>query len=108
MTLDTIYNDIPRHSELKGARYKLSGGSYYATAPHSFMVYAYGTHGVSIDSSDYYYSYASPAAFGMTPIYTKISVRVDTFPTSWKVCIYDSTFGYGGGIKSVILMDDEG
>ncbi|MEI8134849.1 MAG: T9SS type A sorting domain-containing protein [bacterium] len=109
ISLEKIFSDIPHHPTLKAARYKLGGGSYYATAIHPLMVYSYGTHAVSIDSAMSYYSYSSPAGFAIAPIQTKIGVGVDTLPTGWRVCAHDSTFGLEGyGIKGVVLMDDQG
>jgi hypothetical protein len=108
MTLEKRFNDIPNHPELIGARYKLSPGSYYLSSKSLFMAYSFGTHRIISDSTRYTYSYGSPIGFGMTTIYTKISVHVDTLSSSWLICAHDSTFGLEGyGITDAYLLDGD-
>jgi hypothetical protein len=110
---DQQYDVIPNHPELAGIRVSLNAGTYYVTATHPFIVYSYGFRMVdgnfdfgANDGDDNYFSYGSPAGMSL-PSGTHISAKVDTFCSSWNVCVHDSAYGLADpGIAEVALMDD--
>ncbi|MFI5263814.1 MAG: IgGFc-binding protein [Candidatus Kapaibacterium sp.] len=113
LSLEQQWKTLPNHPELTGVRFKLYPGSYYATGPHPFMVYNFGFRGLNPENAlggfscdDYYFSYGLPAGVKLGTGTVHIRTTVDTLCSYWNICAHDSTFGLGGGIKSITLFDD--
>jgi hypothetical protein len=114
---------IPNHPELKGVRYRVHPGSYYITNPRtkidpkvdidtllqgSFMVYHYGMRALDPDfdlgdfcGDDFFFSYALPIGMTVSSGGGNPVVKVDTFCSSWHVCVHDSI-----PLASATLIDD--
>lgn len=106
------YNSIPGYPELKGVRYKVVPGSYYARAQFPFMIYHYGNRAIDadgdlgdFDNDDNFFSYALPLGAVLSNGDTAImTIKVDTLCAGWRICATDHR--PNGGIKSAILVDD--
>ncbi len=81
-----------------------------------FMVYFFGMRGIDIDNNigtadpdDYFFSFGTPVGMSLvTGGSSLITAKIDTFCSSWNVCIHDRNVTYPAlsGITSVSLLND--
>ncbi len=123
-TLIKYWDSIPNNSELVGLTYSIEPGPYYLTSfsqykngdifPSSFIVYSYGSgkldpDGISGTSDDRYYSYASPVGLRTQlplPTPVTISTTIDTFCSSWRVCIHVRGGRVNPGVRQLTIIDN--
>ncbi len=96
-----------------------AGGIYHGTPEEvnadttylhgAFMVYHYGMRALDPDrdlgdfcGDDFFFSYALPIGMTVSSGKGNPTVKVDTFCSSWQVCVHDSV-----PIKSITLIDDQ-